>query len=88
MRRELTDWQAAQWEDHRHPRHRNKLVFASTVDLDLFAPRTFTALVGDVPVVSSNDARLAHVQGARSSSSRAPTRWASSSSAARRARSS
>jgi|GEM_PF-3518228 len=62
MRRELADWQAAQWEDHRHPRHRNKLVFASTVDLDLFAPRTFTALVGDVPVVS-NDARLAHVHG-------------------------
>jgi hypothetical protein len=62
MRRELTDWQAAQWEDHRHPRHRNKLVFADTVDLEVFAPRSFTALVGDAPVPSS-DPRLAHVHG-------------------------
>lgn len=62
MRRELTDWQAAQWEDHRHPRHRNKLVFGAPVDLDVFAPRAFTALVGDVPVLSS-DPRLAHVHG-------------------------
>jgi hypothetical protein len=62
MRRELTDWQAAQWDDPSHPRHRNKLVFADTVDLDLFAPRSFTALVGEVPVVSA-DPRLAHVHG-------------------------
>lgn len=62
MRREVSDWLAAQWEDHSHPRHRNKLVFSETVDVDLFAPRPFTALVDDVPVLST-DGRLAHVHG-------------------------
>lgn len=60
MRREVSDWLAAQWEDHSHPRHRNKLVFSDTVDVELFAPRAFTALADDVPVVSA-DERLAHV---------------------------
>lgn len=62
MRRELVDWQAAQWEDHKHPRHRNKLVFSEPVDLDVLAPRSFSALVGDAPVVSA-DPHSAHVHG-------------------------
>ncbi len=62
MRREASDWLAAHWEAHRHPRHRNKLAFSGVVDVELFAPRTFTALVDDVPVVSS-DGRLAQVHG-------------------------
>ncbi|GAC1540575.1 MAG: hypothetical protein NVS3B10_05240 [Polyangiales bacterium] len=62
MRREVSDWLAAQWEDHSHPRHRNKLAFPVAVDVDLFAPRPFTALVDDVPIVPA-DARLVHVHG-------------------------
>jgi hypothetical protein len=62
MRREASDWLAAHWEDHRHPRHRNKLAFSGTVDMELFAPRPFTALVDDVPVISA-DGRLARVHG-------------------------
>jgi hypothetical protein len=62
MRRESADWLAAHWEDVRHPRHQSKLVFNDTVDVELFAPRPFTAVVGDVPVVSA-DRRLAHVHG-------------------------
>jgi hypothetical protein len=62
MRREMTDWLAAQWEHHRHPRHRNRLVFPQAVDLDVFAPRSFTAVVDDAQV-RSTDPRLAHVHG-------------------------
>jgi hypothetical protein len=62
MRRELSDWLAAQWEDHKHPRHRDKLVFSQPVDLELFAPRPFTALADDTPVRSA-DPRLAQVHG-------------------------
>ena len=62
MRREMADWLATHWEDHHHRRHRSLLVFAESMDVDLFAPRPFTALVGEVPVAST-DGRLAHVQG-------------------------
>jgi hypothetical protein len=48
------------WEDHKHPRHRNKLVFAEPMAVEIFAPRRFTALVDEVAVPSS-DARSAQV---------------------------
>lgn len=60
LRRELVDWMAAHYEDHQHPRHRYRLVFDSTVDVDLFAPHPFTALVDDVPVKSA-DRQSAHI---------------------------
>lgn len=60
MRREVTDWMAAHWDDHSHPRHRNKLAFHETTTVDLFAPRPFTALVNEAPVPSS-DGRTARV---------------------------
>lgn len=62
MRRELTDWVAAHYEDHSHPRHRSRLVFAEPVDVELFAPRNFTALAGETSITST-DRRLAHLQG-------------------------
>ena len=62
MRREMTDWLGTHWEDHARKRHRNTLVFGEPVDLDVFAPQPFTALVSDV-VVPSADRRLAHVHG-------------------------
>lgn len=62
MRSEMSDWLAAHWEDHKRRRHRYQLVFSEAVDLDLFAPHPFTALVGETPVPSA-DGRLAHVHG-------------------------
>lgn len=61
MRREVTDWLAAHYEEHDHPRHRTKLVFSETQELDLFAARPFTAVVDDA-VVPSADPRLAHLR--------------------------
>ncbi|MBS2019644.1 MAG: hypothetical protein JST00_42675 [Deltaproteobacteria bacterium] len=61
MRREVADWMATYWDDHAHPRHRNKLAFHDTTDVELFAPRPFTALVNETPVTSA-DARTAHVR--------------------------
>ncbi len=61
-RREVADWMAAHWEDHAHPRNRHRLVFSETTDLELFAPRPFTALVDGAPVPAA-DPRIAHVHG-------------------------
>lgn len=62
MRSELTDWLAAHWETHDHPRHRSRLVFPKPVEIDLFAPRPFVAVV-DGTRVPATDGRLAHVRG-------------------------
>ncbi|MDB4939183.1 MAG: hypothetical protein JWP87_6155 [Labilithrix sp.] len=60
FRRDVTDWMGAHYDEHHHPRHRNKLVFSAPTDLDVFAPRPFTAIGDDVPIASA-DGRLAHV---------------------------
>lgn len=61
LRREVTDWMAAHWDDHTHPRHRIKLAFHESTKTEIFAPRPFTALVNDTPVPSS-DPRTAQIQ--------------------------
>jgi hypothetical protein len=63
MRRDMADWLATHWEDHRHPRHGNHLAFSEPVDLELFAPRPFTGLVGDVPIAPSGDGRIMRFHG-------------------------
>ena len=61
MRREATDWMAAHWDDHDHPRHRYKLLFPEVTDVELFAPHPFTALVNETPV-PTGDPRVARVR--------------------------
>lgn len=61
LRRESADWMAAHWDDHTHPRHRYKLEFPEVVDVELFAPHPFTALVNETAVPSA-DGRVARVR--------------------------